>query len=414
MTQRIHWHTYENGLVLVAESMSWLESAAFAVMLPAGCVHDPTAQLGLSNFTCDMVQRGSGPRSSRQFVEDLERLGVDRSASVSISHTSFGGAMLADNVYDALAIYAEMLRNPHLPENQLEDSRQVCLQELRAGEDDLAQRVMERLRLCHYPQPWGRAVQGEQASLESIGVADVRRQFERTYRPNGTILSVAGKIDWPRLQDRVGELLADWPASDKLPIEEQPAPSGCEHIGHDSHQTHIAVAYPNVPYRHPDYFQARGAVGVLSDGMSSRLFTEIRENRGLCYTVYASCHSLRGRGAVLCYSGTSTDRAQETLDVLLQELVKLKKGIWQAELGRLKARIKSSLIMQQESSASRSVAIAADWYHLERIRTMEELGGIIDGLTAESINRYLADNPPRDFTVVSLGASPLEVPRGIS
>jgi predicted Zn-dependent peptidase len=176
----------------------------------------------------------------------------------------------------------------------------------------------------------------------------------------------------------------------------------------------VAVAYPSVPYPHPDYFQARGAVGVLSDGMSSRLFTEVRENRGLCYTVQASCHSLRDRGSVICYAGTTTERAQETLDVLIGELVKLTDGVRADELDRLKARIKSALIMQQESSTSRSGAIAADWYFLERIRTLDEIGAILDDLTCESINRYLAEHPPTDFTVVTLGERELEMPSAVS
>ena len=106
-----------------------------------------------------------------------------------------------------------------------------------------------------------------------------------------------------------------------------------------------------MPYRHPDYFQAWGAVGVLSGGMSARLFTEVRERRGLCYSVYASYHTLRDRGGVFCYAGTSAERRQETLDVTLGELVRLAQGIEEHELDRLKARIKSALIMQQESSS---------------------------------------------------------------
>jgi predicted Zn-dependent peptidase len=148
--------------------------------------------------------------------------------------------------------------------------------------------------------------------------------------------------------------------------------------------------------------------------MSSRLFTEIREKRGLCYTVYASCHSLRDRGSVLTYAGTSTERAQETLDVLLSELMQLTDGVHGDELQRLKARIKSSLIMQQESSAARCASMATDWFHLGRVWTLQELGQIIDDLSCESINDFLRSRPPQDFTIVTLGAEKLEVPLGVS
>ncbi len=185
-------------------------------------------------------------------------------------------------------------------------------------------------------------------------------------------------------------------------------------MNHESNQTQVGIGFESLPYRDPDYFQAWGAVGVLSGGMSSRLFTEVREKRGLCYTVYATHHTLRDRASVLCYAGTSADRAQETLDVMLAELIRLAKGIEPEELSRLKARIKSALIMQQESSSARSSAIARDWYHLERVRTLDEVGALVDGLTRESINAYLAAHPPRDFTIVTLGPKPLEVPVGIS
>jgi predicted Zn-dependent peptidase len=181
------------------------------------------------------------------------------------------------------------------------------------------------------------------------------------------------------------------------------------HIPFASHQTHIAVAYPSVSYSHPDYYQARGAVGVLSEGLSSRLFNEIREKRGLCYSVFASCHSTRERGSVLCYASTSADRAQETLDVLIGQLRALSHGVNDDELRRVKVQIRSGLIMQQESCRSRAGSIAGDWFYLRRIQTLEEVSQQINQLTIQSINDYLAANAPYEFDVVSLGPRPLEL-----
>jgi len=402
-------HTFDNGLVLIGQPMDWLESAAFTMLVPAGSAWNPADRGGLSNFACELAQRGCGARDSRQFIEDLDNLGVERSGSTTISHTSFGGAMQASRLDDALAIYADLLRRPHLPEDQLEDTRLVCLQELHAVEDDLSQRTFIELRRRRYADPWGRSTYGTRESIANISIKDVRTQIQQTYRPNGTIISVAGKIDWDRLVETIGNLFGDWTTVAPPEIVETPAEGGYHHIEHDSSQTHIGIAYPSVPYCDKDYYQARGAIGVLSDGSSSRLFTEIRERRGLCYSVFALSHSLCDRGSVLCYCGTGTDRAQESLDVLLAELQRLTAGIEQDELNRLKARIKSTLIMQLESSVARSVAVAWDWYHLSRVQTPEEIGRIIDALTCESINAYLAEHPPKDFTIVTLGAKPLEV-----
>ena len=414
MKHPIFSHTYPNGLVLLAEPMNWLQSAAFTFLVPAGCVHDPVHRAGLSSFACEMALRGAGSRDSHQFILDLDNLGVDRSESVSTAHTSYSGATVAENLSAALAIYADVLRRPHLPEDQLEASRLAMLQELRAVEDEPAQKVMIELRRQHYPEPWGRSAQGEQKALEATTIHDIRPQIERCYRPNGAIVGVAGQLDWPRLLDLVGELLGDWAPGPSPAIEESPATGRYQHLAHDSQQTQIGIAYDAVPYRHPDYYQAFGAVGVLSGGMSARLFTEVRERRGLCYSVYATLNTLLDRGAVFCYAGTGADRAQQTLDVTLAELRRMVQGIEDHELDRLKARIKSALVMQQEMSSAQSASLARDWYHLGRTRTLDEVSGLIDGLSSRTINAYLTEHPPAEFTVVTLGSRPLEVPRGVS
>src|SRR5690606_23385131 len=256
---------------------------------------------------------------------------------------------------------------------------------------------------------WGRPSEGEADSLESTTIDDIQNYFRQNYRPNGTIIGVAGRINWSALKDSVGELFGDWKPN---PVSEPAAGATgqrIEHFSHESNQTQIGIAYPSVPYKHPDYFRASGAVGVLSGGMSSRLFTEVREKRGLCYTVFASYHTHRDRACVLCYAGTSAERAQETLDVTLGELNRLKEGVLAEELARLKARVKSSLIMQGESSSARSAAIARDWHHLGFSRTLDEIGRLVDELTVDSINDYLRANPPRDFTIVTLGPAKLSV-----
>lgn len=414
IAQNIQHHTFENGLTLITESMPWLESVAFAASLPGGCQVDPVDKLGLANLTCEMVERGCGDRSSRQYVEDLERLGTDITSSVSISHTSFGAAMPAKSIDDTLGVFADVIRRPHLPEDQLDDGKMVCLQEIRATEDDLSQKTMLELRRRRYPDPWGRNPNGTMESVASITAEDVQGYFGRNYQPSGMILSVAGKIEFERVRDRVASLFGDWAAQPRDEVQETPAEGGNFHIHHESNQTHIGLAYPSVPYSHPDYFLARGSVGVLSDGMSSRLFTEVREKRGLCYTVYASMHSIKDRGSIVVYAGTSAERAQETLDVTVDELMRLGTGIEQSELDRLKVSIRSSLVMQQESSRSRAASMAGDYFHLGKVRTLQELTNIINGLTVEKINEYVAAHPPKDFNLVTLGPNALEEPSGVS
>ena len=402
-----------NGMVLVGEPTSSFESAAFTFLLPAGCSHDPLQRFGLAALTGEMMLRGAGPRDSRTWVSDLENLGVERGESVGVAQATFSGATLRDNLAAALVLFADMLRRPRLPADQLDAGRNTCLQELRSIDDEPSHKLMIELRRRRYPDPWGRSSQGEDAALRAATIDDVRRFHERHYRPAGTILAVAGNFDWRRLCDHVEQLFGDWQPGDAAdPIGTNGSPPG-RHIPFQSNQSHVGIAYPTIPYKHPDYFQAWAAVGVLSSGSSSRLFTEVRERRGLCYTVHASLHTQRDRASVLCYAGTTAERAQETLDVTVRELLRLGEGIQQSELDRLKARIKSSLIMQQESTSARSGALARDWYHLNRARTLDEVGALVDQLSAESINAFLSENPPRDLLVVTLGPQPLEVPVGI-
>src|SRR5215213_11731688 len=171
----VQTHQLANGLVLLAEPVATVESAAFTLHTPCGCSNDPADRLGLSSMLSDMALRGAGPRDSRALINDLEVLGVEHGESVGISQTSFSGATLADNLEDALTIYADIIQRPHLPDDQLESARQVCLQEIHGVEDEPAQKLMDELRRRTYPDPWGRASHGDEAGINAATAADVRR-----------------------------------------------------------------------------------------------------------------------------------------------------------------------------------------------------------------------------------------------
>lgn len=407
-------HRLDNGLVLLGEPSDAFQSAAFSLLIPAGCVHDPADKSGLASLACEMMLRGAGDRDSRQLISDLENLGVERSETVGVSQASFSGATIGDSLLPALSIYADIVRRPHLPTDQLEAGRSVCIQELRGVEDDPGQKLMMELRRRHYPDPWGRPSQGDLEALAHLTAEDVDKFFRERYGPRDAIIGVAGNFDWQEVCNAVDQLFGDWTVQAESGAAMETPNSQPIHLPHESNQCHIGLAFPSIPYRHPQYFEAWSAVGVLSGGMSSRLFSEVREKRGLCYTVYASLHTQRDRAAVFCYAGTTAERAQETLDVTHSELVRLGNGVETEELARLKARIKSSLIMQQESTSARASSLSRDWYHLGRIRPVEEVAAKVDALTAESINTYLAENPPESFTCMTLGPQPLELPDGIS
>lgn len=176
------------------------------------------------------------------------------------------------------------------------------------------------------------------------------------YRPNGAILGVAGAIDWPRLRDTIGRLFGEWKPRGSPQVQELPAGPRRDHILRETQQIQIAPAYPAATVASPDYYRARAAAAILGGYSSARLFTEIREKRGLCYSVYSTYEGQLDRAAVLCYAGTAADRAQQTLDVMLAEIERLgREGVAPDELEMMRAGLKGALIMAQESSMSRSV-----------------------------------------------------------
>ena len=408
--QQVYQHVLPNGLVLLAERMDHVRSAAMNFLVPAGCAFDPPGRLGTATVLADLITRGAGDRDSRQLSLALDNLGLDRDESVGALNMRFWGSTLARNLPAGLEVYADILRRPRLPEEELEPVQALALQDIQGLEDSPQQKVMVELRRRYYPHPLNQDRRGRAEDIEGLTAEDVRRQYRRLFRPNGAILSVAGAVEWEPLKAQVERLFGDWAKGEELAVTPAaPAPRS-EHLHKDTTQTQIALAYPSVPLGHADYYAARAAASVLSGGMSSRLFTEVREKRGLCYSVYASHETFKDRGTMIAYAGTRAERAQETLDVTVGELRRLADGVTDDEVDRVKAGLKSSLIMQEESTSARAGAIATDWYYLGRVRPFEEIQAAIDGLTPAGVLAHLGRHPVRGMTLVTLGPDPLAMP----
>jgi predicted Zn-dependent peptidase len=404
-------HQYPNGLVLVAETMPGVQSAAFSLLLPAGAAFEPEDKGGTASMLAEWITRGAGDRDSRALLTALDNLGVSHGESAQTLHTSLSAATLGRNLIPTLEIYADILLRPHLEEEEVEPIRALTLQSLQSLEDDPGSRVIYELRRRHFPDPWGRAAPGTPEGVEAVTSADLRGFFRHAYRPNGAILGVAGAIDWPALKDAVGRLFEGWKPRPEPSITVRPTGPKRDHIVKETQQIQIALAYPTEPVGSPDYYLARATIAILGGYSSARLFTEVREKRGLCYSVYASDESQLDRAAVLCYAGTSPDRAQETLDVTVAEIARLtSSGIDAEELDTMRAGLKSSLIMQQESSLSRSASLASDWYHLGRVRSLDEISQTLDALTPASVGAFAARQPTDDLTILTLGPTPLVLP----
>ena len=408
MSQPVESFRLPNGLVVLVESMPDVQSAAMSLLVPAGGVRDALGCCGTAAILTEMFPRGAGGLSARQLCAALDNLGLQRSIHVGSAHITFAAATTADRLIDALPLVGSMVTAPHLADDDFEPARDLVEQGLMSLEDEPRQRLGKVLRQYSYAAPWGNSAEGELDHLPKIALAEVRTHFQNFVRPNDAILGIAGNVDLPQIRSAVESAFGSWPGADLPAIEKGSLPQSPFHIEHDSAQTHIGLAWETVPYSHDRYYEAWAAVSLLSGGMSSRLFTEVREKRGLCYAISASLSTLKDEGRVFAYAGTTPERAQETLDVTVAEILKLHEGITEEELQRCKARAKSSLIMQQESTSSRSSSLARDLYHLGRVVTLDEVNSRINQLTVAQVRDFVIEFAPRSMVLVTLGPGELD------
>lgn len=403
----VHQHVFPNGLVLLAEPMSYVRTASFNFLIPAGYAYDPANYPGTSNLLSGIISRGAGPFDNKELMLEMDALGLDREESVGVLHTRVWGATLSRNLLPSLELYSHVVLRPHLPEAELEPVQALAIQDIEGLEDDPKGKAMLELRRLHLPAPLGNDRRGTIAGIEATTV-DVLKQFHRQhFRPNATIISVAGNIEWKPLVDKIGELFGDWVPLPETKLNFTTPIKGKNHLVKETQQTQIGIAFDSIPVTDKNYYNAMGAVNVLSGGMSSRLFTEVREKRGLCYSVWASYQGMKDRGTVLAYAGTTNERAQETLDQTLIELRRIEEGIEADEVQRVQAGLKSSLIMQEESTSARAGAIASDWYYYGRVRSLDEVQAEVNAMTAEKIVNYCKEHPLKDGTVVTMGPKAL-------
>lgn len=410
MPERFFQHILPNGLVLLAEKMNGVQSAAMNLLIPAGASTDPADGSGSATVLSDLIFRGAGGRDSRQLSDHLDSLGLQRGGSVGVHHTRLSARGIGRRIIEALPAYADIVQRPHLSREEFEPARDLAIQAIEGLDDDPRQKLMLKLNERHLPIPYGRSAMGRLEDLQAMTAERCRGDQQRRYRPGGAILAVAGNIDFDALCGEVERHFAGWAPGEEQAVELRPPPGPIYHEPQSSEQTHIGLAWPSVPETHEDYYVMRLAIECLSGGMSGRLFTEIREKRGLVYNVWAGYFSLKGYGAVFGYAGTSNERAQATLDTFIAELRRLSEGVTESELDRAKVGLKSATIMQGESSGARAGAIAHDYFMRGRIRTLDEIKAAIDAVTLDRVNDWLRRNPSGPFTIVTVGPRELKVP----
>jgi predicted Zn-dependent peptidase len=408
MTQIYH-HTFDNGLVLLGEPIPAAQSLAMSLLTPAGVTSQPEDQQGVATVLSEMICRGAGELDARAHSDALDQLGVQRNTNVETNHLSLGATMIGVKAAQALPLLLDMIRRPRLEASALEPSRDLALQEIEALADEPQQSTFIHLRAKHFPPPFDRSSLGVYDHIESLSLDDVRAYRDERFVAGGSVIAFAGAFDWDKLKQQIGELTGDWAGAHDQATPDGAAPGGYEHIRADTAQMHIGLAYNRIPETDPQSIVQRAGVAILSGGMSGRLFTEVREKRGLCYAVFATYAGNRHLGAVLSYAGTTVARAQETLDVLCAEHRRLYEGAEQSEFQRAMIGMKSSLVMQGESTAARAHAIAGDQIVHGGPRTLDDRIAEVDAVTLDRLNDYLRSHAPGDMTLVTIGPERLKV-----
>jgi predicted Zn-dependent peptidase len=399
--------TLSCGLTLVVEQVPGVRSAALSWVLPAGAATDPPNADGQATLLSEMILRGAGGLSSRQHSDALDRLGVNRGTDISAHHLRIDASMLGERLAAALPLIANMVIAPALPADHLDAVRSLAIQTLEGLDDEPQQLAMLRLRERHMAPPFGRHGFGQREALDRMDIEDLRAAWTERFNPFGSILGVAGAVNPHAIATQLDDLLKDWTGETPEPTAIAPPQRGYLPIIHQTAQVHIGIAWDAPNERDPNSMIERLGTMVLSGSSSGRLFTEVRQKRSLCYSVGASYRAGRDTGMVTLYAGTTPERAQQTLDVCIEQIENMRHGVRVDEFNRAVVGLKSAQIMQGESTPARAAALVYDQFRIGRARTLEELSAIIDAITIAQLNDHLASRSMGDYSVVSIGPGAL-------
>jgi len=405
--------TLSNGTPVIVESNPGVESAAMIWLVPAGIAYDPADRLGLGALWAELLLRGAGNFDSRAQADAFDRLGSSRSSSLSSRFLTIGATSLGVNLAESLPLVTQMVRAPRFDDASIEPSRELCLQAIEALRDEPAERSALGAKARHLSPPFNRSTLGTAEGLSASTAEEIRRGWTLRAVPRGSIIAIAGRVDAGAITERLGSLLGDWEGRSVEPTPAAEPARGYAHETDQSNQVHIVLMHDASAETSADTMLERLAVSVLSGGMSSRLFTEVREKRGLCYSVHARYSTDRDFGLVSADVGTQPERAQESLDVLVAELHRLSTPagrVTPEEFGRAVVGMKSRLVFSGESTGARASALATDMFRLGRPRSLAEIAAEIDAITLDQLNAYLARRTLGRMTIQTVGPEPLTPP----
>jgi len=399
--------TLDGGLRVVVDPMPHLPTLSMTLQLPVGTLVDPERAQGTAVVLHEWIQRGAGDRDARAQADAFDHYGAQRGGGVGRETASVGVACLARDAAAVLALLAASVVAPRLDAAEFEGARQLALQELAGLADDPALRLAEAAVRARYLSAHGRSAYGERDHLERLDARTVRRHARARLVPRGAVLALAGGGDPDALVAAAAAAFADWSG-----VAEPPPPTVTRaphrvHLESEGAQTQIALVDPAVPPGAPGWTEQALAMAVLAGGMGSRLSTEVRELRGLAYSVSSSVRAGANDAYRFTYAATTPARAGATLEVLLAELDRWRAGVDADELARARVQLRSSLVLSAESSGARAGRLATDVHRFGRPRPLAEVLDALDAPDLEAVNAFLAGRPPAEATIVTTGPAPV-------
>ncbi|HEX3808492.1 MAG TPA: pitrilysin family protein [Rhizomicrobium sp.] len=379
----------QNGLTVVTDPMPQLESAALGVWVNTGGRNETAPVMGVSHMLEHMAFKGTTTRSARDIAEQVEAVGGYLNAYTSREQTAFHVRTLKADVPLAIDILADILIRPTFEQNELERERQVVLQELGQSRDTPDDIIFDYLQETIYPdQPVGWPILGTDKTVSNFSQEHLRTYMSANYRAPNMTLVASGNVSHKQVvalaEDKFGDLRGG-AVSAPLPAR---FVGGDKRVTDDLEQAHLTFAFPGVASADDDAYVAQVYVGALGGGMSSRLFQEIREKRGLCYSIYAFAQSFKDGGSIGIYTGTGEAEAGQVAPVVAEEMAALAQGATDAEVSRAKAQLKSGLLMSLERPASRAEQIAAQLFVHGRVLSIDEIIAKLDAVDAAAVRRF--------------------------
>jgi predicted Zn-dependent peptidase len=413
----IYTSTLACGLKVLVEPMPGLKSVGVSWQFDAGTSAEPTKLAGLASVISEMLLRGGGERDSKRFADDLDRIGATRSVDCAGRTMHIRSAALGDKLSDVLPMITDIVLRPRFDLSTLEPSKELALQGLESLEDDPRERASIQASTLHFPAPYNRSTYGSEAGINAITIEDVNSFWQSRALPSSSVIAIAGDVDPDQVATQMNELTAGW-RDRQLSVADAGEPKrGASHIDDDSNQVQILLLADAPPESNERAaLLTKVAVNVLSGGMSGRLFTKVREERGLCYTVSSSYRGDDKFGVLTAYVGTTPERAQESLDVLTEEMHRIctpKGRITEAEFHRAKAGMKSGVVFHSESSSGRASGLTGDMRRLGRARSLDEILRNLESVTIDEVNAYLAGFEIRGVTLQTLGPKELIPPASL-